>query len=132
MRTTSRFWYLVPLVCVSLGAATIAAQSRATDRVMRQKLAVSQKILEAVVTSRWADLEAGSRELADLTGDPGWAVLKKPEYAQHSKAFRESVEALHEAAARRDLEAAPKAYVAMTLGCVDCHRYLARNRFAHK
>jgi hypothetical protein len=70
--------------------------------------------------------------LEDLTNDPGWAVLKKPEYAQHSNTFREAVRALHSAASKRDLDGTPKAYIAMTLSCVDCHRYLARSRFARE
>jgi hypothetical protein len=53
-----------------------------------------------------------------------------PEYARHSNAFREAVRTLHDAAAKRDLEATPQAYIALTLSCVECHRYLARNRLA--
>jgi len=62
--------------------------------------------------------------------DPAWMVLKKPEYARHSDAFKTAVRALHDAAAKRDLEATPQAYVAVTMSCVECHRYLARNRIA--
>jgi hypothetical protein len=97
---------------------------------MRQKLAHAQKILEAVVTSDWTGLETHSRELERLTNDPRWIVLKFPEYAQHSGEFVRSVQALHTAAAQRDLEKAPNAYVAVTLQCVECHRYLARARIA--
>lgn len=130
MRVRECGWLLVLILCAIAGIATINAQGSATNRVMRKKLTVSQKILEAVVTSRWADLEARSRDLKDLTNEPGWTVLNKPEYLKHSAAFRETVRALHLAAAQRDLEATPKAYVAMTLSCVECHRYLARARFA--
>ena len=130
MRAETRYLLLVPLMVALASAGTTTAQGPATDRVMRKKLEVSQKILEAVVTSRWADLEARSRDLIDLTNDSGWTVLKNPEYAQHSGEFRDTVRALHTAAAARDLEATPKAYVAVTLSCVQCHRYMARNRFA--
>jgi hypothetical protein len=98
--------------------------------VMRQKLVHAQKILEAVVTSDWTTLETHSRELERLTNDPRWMVLKYPEYARHSSAFRQSVQALHTAAAQRDLEKSPKAYIDVTLQCVECHRYLARARIA--
>jgi hypothetical protein len=130
MRMTTRRWSVALMLFAVIDVSVMAAQSRATTRVMQKKLEVSQKILEAVVTSRWAELEARGRDLEDLTNDPGWAVLKKPEYARHSNNFRESVRALHLAASQRDLEATPKAYVAMTLSCVECHRYLARSRFA--
>jgi hypothetical protein len=110
--------------------AQTTAQGPAVDRVMQKKLVVTQKILEAVVTSRWSDLEARSRDLEDLTDDPAWRVLTAPEYATHSNRFRLSVHALHDAAAKRDLEATPKAYINVTLSCIECHRYLARSRIA--
>ncbi len=100
------------------------------NRVMREKLAVTQKILETVVTSEWAALELSSRELERLTDDPRWMALNYPEYGRHSRAFRQAIGALHTAAAQRDLDATPRAYVAVTLQCVECHRYLARARIA--
>ena len=98
--------------------------------VMQDKLVHAQKILEAVVTSDWVSLETHSRELEQLTNDPRWTVLKYPEYAQHSGAFVQAVQALHTAAAQRDLNKTPEAYTAVTMQCVACHRYLARARIA--
>jgi hypothetical protein len=112
--------------------AQLAVQGPAVDRLMQKKLVVTQKILEAVVTSRWSDLEARTRDLEDLTNDPAWRVLTAPEYATHSNRFRLSVRALHDAAAKRDLETTPQAYVNVTLSCIECHRYLARSRIAGK
>ena len=103
-----------------LTVSTAQAQGPGLERVMHKKLEVSQQILEAVVTSRWDA----------LTNTSGWSVLKAPEYARHSDAFRAAVRTLRDAAAKRDLDATPKAYVAMTLSCVECHRYLARVRVA--
>ncbi len=125
-------WRLAVLLFALVHATTTTAQGPAIDRVMRKKLDVSQRILEAVVTSRWSDLEARTRDLEDLTNDPAWLVLTAPEYATHSNAFRKSVRALRDAAAKRDLEATPKAYVAVTLSCIECHRYLARRRIAER
>lgn len=122
----------VLLIGALLSVSAADAQGPGLDRVMRKKLAISQKILEAVVTSRWIPLEAQSKELEALTGDPGWMVLKAPEYAQQSATFRQAVRALREAAVQRDLEATPQAYIALTMSCVQCHRYLARNRLARE
>jgi hypothetical protein len=113
-----------------LNVSATSTQGPALDRLMRKKLDCSQKILEAVVTSRWTDLEARSRELEAFTNDPAWMVLNAPQYARHSEGFREAARTLHAAAARRDMEATPQAYVALTLSCVQCHRFLARNRLA--
>jgi len=117
-------------IIVTMSITTLGSQGPEVNPVMRQKLAHAQKILEAVVTSDWTGLETHSRELERLTNDPRWIVLKFPEYAKHSGEFVRSVQALHTAAAQRDLEKAPNAYVAVTLQCVECHRYLARARIA--
>jgi len=113
---------------VVLGAGP--RQGPELGNVMREKLAYSQKLLAAVVTSDWTSLETNSRELERLTKDPRWLVLNYPEFVRHSSAFRRSLQELHTAAVQRDLETAPTAYVAVTLQCVECHRYLARARIA--
>ena len=126
----NNMWRGAVLICALLNVLPVSGQGLALERLMRKKLVTSQKILEAVVTSDWVSLEEQSRDLEALTNDPAWMVLKKPEYARHSDAFKTAVRALHDAAAKRDLEATPQAYVAVTMSCVECHRYLARNRIA--
>ena len=118
------------MIGVMLGVTASPSQGPELNTVMREKLGHAQKILEAVVTSDWVSLEMHSRELEQLTNDPRWMVLKYPEYARHSAAFVRAVQALHTAAAQRDLEKTPKAYINVTLQCVACHRYLARARIA--
>ena len=125
-------WFVLVLFLAAIGvAARSGGQGPALNNIMREKLGHAQKILEAVVTSDWIALETHSREMERLTHDPRWIVLKHPDYARHSTAFVRAIEDLHRAAAQRDLERAPKAYVAVTLQCVACHRYLARERLAH-
>jgi len=120
----------VAVVALVSGSGVRSMQGPELGSVMRQKLAHSEKILEAVVTSDWTALETHSRELERLTDDPRWTVLKYPEYATHSNAFRGALRDLHLAAAQRDLDKAPLAYNEVTLQCVACHRYLARERMA--
>jgi len=120
---------------LALGAALLSlaaspGQGPELQNLMRQKLVHTQKILEAVVVSDWVGLETHSRQLEEITKDRRWMVLKYPEYARHSAEFVKAIQALHAAAAQRDLEKAPQAYVAVTLECVSCHRYLARERIA--
>lgn len=121
------------MIVVAMSLAGVAAspgQGPGLERVMRQKLAHTQRILEAVVTSDWQALDSESRKLETLTNDPAWAVLKSPEYSKQSIAFRAAIQDLRQAAARRDLDKTAAAYNAMTLRCVDCHRYVARTRIA--
>jgi hypothetical protein len=122
-------WLAVALSAF-VGFAATSSQGPQVNRVMREKLGRAQMILEGVVTSDWVGLETNSRELEQLTNDPRWMVLKYPEYAQQSAAFVRAVQDLRRAAAQRDLEKTPQAYVAVTLKCVECHRYLARARLA--
>jgi len=123
-------WRWLVIGAAGFSMAAEPGQGPALTNVMREKLDHAQKILEAVVTSDWVSLEKQSGELERLTSDPRWTILKYPEYAQHSAAFVRAVQALHAAAVQRDLEKAPQAYVAVTLQCVECHRYLARQRIA--
>jgi hypothetical protein len=123
-------WLAVLGFSAVVGLAASPGQGPEVNNVMREKLVHTQKILEAVVTNDWVGLETHSRELERLTGDHRWTALKYPEYARHSMAFIKAVQTLHLAAAQRDLDGAPKAYVAVTLQCVECHRYLARERIA--
>jgi hypothetical protein len=82
------------------------------------------------MTNDWVGLETHSRDLEQLTNDPRWMALKYPEYARHSSEFIRAVRDLHQAAVQRDSEKAPQAYIALTIKCVECHRYLARVRLA--
>jgi cytochrome c556 len=123
-------WLWVAISCGFVSLAAGPSQGPALASVMHQKLAHAQKLLEAVVTSDWVALESHTRELEQLTLDRRWMALNYPEYAQHGAAFVGAVQALHQAATRRDLEESSKAYVAVTLACVNCHQYLARQRMA--
>ena len=124
-------WLVLLLFSAVIGiVARPGGQGPALNNIMREKLDYAQKMLAAVVTNDWVGLETQSREMERLTRDPRWIVLKSPEYARQSSAFIRAIQDLHLAAAQRDLEAAPKAYVAVTLQCVSCHRYLARERLA--
>jgi len=117
-------------VTMSVAATSSSAQTTALDRLMGQKLQSAQGLLATVVTSNWTEMQRRGEALMRLTNDPAWAVLKGPEYARQSQAFLTATQDLVDAAKRRDLEAAPLAYVSMTLSCVRCHRYVARARIA--
>ena len=122
-------------IAVILFTATLSASAASTPQVrlkqvMQTKLQHAQRILGDVVTSDWAGLEADAAALQRTTHDPAWQVLTTPEYIRHTMVFARAAEDLREAAVRHDLEAAPLAYVSLTLSCVQCHRYVARMRIA--
>jgi hypothetical protein len=123
-----------------IGASAIAALSMSVSadqatpqlsKVMRAKLGHSQAILGAVVTSNWAVLDKESRALALAVRDPAWGfALTEPEYLRQSDAFSRAVQDLIEAGAKRDLEAAANAHIALTASCVRCHVHMTRRRVA--
>ncbi|MEQ1896456.1 MAG: hypothetical protein ABL971_03600 [Vicinamibacterales bacterium] len=116
-------------LCVVV-AMPSSGQTPALKALMREKLSHSQQLLDAVVTSRWVQLEAHAVALRKLTGRPAWMVLQSPEYARQTAIFTRALDDLVEAARRKDLEATPVAYTAMTMSCVQCHRQVARMRMA--
>jgi hypothetical protein len=125
-------WRLIVAVVLigGVAAGVAAAQTVAVSRLMRAKLEHSQQILGAVVTSNWAELQQHSEALQRIAQDPAWSVLTTPEYVRQTTAFLRASEDLVDAAKRRDGEAAPLAYVSLTMSCVQCHRYVARRRIA--
>ena len=122
--------YALALCLLAVAASPSRAQTPATGRVMREKLAHAQKILEAIMTSNYSALEHESAALEQATRSPGWDVLKSPEYRRQSEAFMRATQALQEAAKAHDLDAAIMRYGSMTLACFDCHRYIKNSRIA--
>lgn len=119
-------------VCVlAMSAAAGAGSQTVTTRsVMRDKLIHSQKILEAIMVSNFAELDRETVALLRDTEAPGWAVLNAPEYLKQSEAFRAALRDLREAATARDLDLAATRYAALTLSCYQCHRYVKGARIA--
>jgi hypothetical protein len=127
LKMTIKLGVAVLIVAVSAGSAS-SAQTPLLNKVMRQKLEHAQRILGALVTSDWEQLERHGRELARAAQEPAWAVLKAPEYTQHSQAFLRATDDVIRAAQLRDIEAASRGFVSLSMSCVSCHRYMARSR----
>ena len=129
MKSYIRFVLILGIAVLSGPMAP--AQTPATGRVMREKLAHSQKILEAILTSKFTLLESESTALAAVTELPAWTVLKGPEYQVQSEAFLKALRDLRSAAKERDLDAAAQRYTELTMTCFRCHRYMKDRRLAH-
>jgi len=118
---------MLPLV---VGVRSAVGQTAQTKRVMQQKLAESQQLLGALVTSNWAALNQRAQALQALTKDPGWQVLQTPEFRDYTSAFQRSTQGVTAAAGQRDQRTALTAYNQLVSSCVECHRYIARSRIA--
>jgi hypothetical protein len=99
---------------------------------MRDKLAASNQLLGALVTSNWSALEKQAQRLQALTDQPGWDVMRLPEFSTQTEAFQRANRALIDAAGARDQRMAATAYNGLVTACVECHRYVARLRVAHR
>jgi hypothetical protein len=117
---------------VLLGAVQpfTAGQTLQTERVMREKLDASQQLLAALVTSDWVELERRSRALEALTGEPGWDVMRLPEFYRHTVPFQRALRSMTAAASQRDQPTALTAYTSLVSACVECHQYVGRARIA--
>ena len=111
-------------------APAAPAQTSATGRLMREKLAHTQRILEALTTSNYDLLARESVALSQATNAPAWTVLKMPEYRRYSDEFLRVTEDLAAAAKNRDLDLAAMRFGALTMSCYQCHRYIKNMRLA--
>jgi cytochrome c556 len=126
----SRLRLLVILSVMVASGVEAPAQTAATGRLMQAKLAHSQKILEAILTSDFALLEQESNALGQVTKSPAWSVFYNPEYTRQSGAFLRAIDDLRDAAKGADLDGAASSYVSLTLSCFQCHRYMKNRRIA--
>ena len=122
---------LAALLTQIVAAPSFAAgQSTQTEQVMHQKLEHSGRLLAALVTGDWARLERHGQALQEVTTQPGWDVLRLPEFSKYTNAFQHATEALVTAADERDQRRALAAYNGLVASCVECHRFVARARIA--
>ena len=129
--TTRTRWLAGGILAALMSVSTSADQTAQLNKVMRAKLGHSQAILAAVVTSDWASLDRESRALALSVRDPAWqTALTAPEIRRESDAFTRAVQELIEASAKKDLERAGNAQLALTATCVRCHFEMSRRRIA--
>lgn len=128
MKSPLRLMMILALVVMS--GLEVPAQTPATGRLMRLKLAHSQKILEAILTSDFTLLDRESAALAQTTKSPAWSVLYSPEYIRQSGAFLRAIDDLRDAAKGMDLEGAASSYMSLTLTCFQCHRHMKNKRIA--
>lgn len=117
---------LTLFVAISVAGLSVAfAQSkrnRAAKEFMRDKLELSQRVLEGLATEDYDLIVAKGTKLSAMSKEADWRVFENPDYDQQSVMFRRHVDSLVKAAKGKDLDAATLAYVRVTMSCVDCHK----------
>jgi hypothetical protein len=116
-----------------VGAVTKSAWSQRPADVrdfMRAKLSHSQSVLDGLAREDYGVIANHAQKLSLLSQAANWQVLQTPEYLRHSTDFRKSAEMLLKAAQDENLDGAALSYVAVTLKCVSCHKYVRSVRMA--
>ena len=115
-------------ICFSFLAFGVRAeQPKGTDDVgafMQVKLTHSQAVLEGLTTEDYGQIAKHPQALSLLSMEASWNVLQSPQYAQRSADFRRAVNAMTQAAEKKNLDGATLAFVEVTLKCVECHKYV--------
>jgi tRNA(Met) C34 N-acetyltransferase TmcA len=97
-------------------------RNRAAREFMRDKLELSQQVLEGLATENYDLIISKGTRLSAMSKEADWRVFENPDYDQQSVVFRRHVDSLVKAARDKNLDAATLAYVRMTMSCVDCHK----------
>ena len=118
---------LTVVLVVIVGLAAAVAQSkrnRATKELMREKLELSQRVLEGLATEDYDLIIAKGTRLSAMSKEADWRMFENPDYDLQSAIFRRHVNSLVKAAKDGNLDAATLAYVRVTMSCVDCHKFV--------
>jgi hypothetical protein len=127
----SRNWsFAVALAVAFLGSSALADDPAPLKTFMRAKLDHSKGLLEAITTENYDTMAKESQKLIVLTLAEQWQVLETPDYVQQSLEFRRTAGAIREAAEKKNLDGAALAYVELTMKCVNCHKYIKKQRMA--
>ena len=121
----SKLLILTILIAAAAGLSVALAQtkrSRAAKEFMRDKLELSQRVLEGLATEDYDLIIAKGTRLSAMTKEADWRLFENPDYDQQSVTFRRHVNSLVKAAKDKNLDAATLAYVRVTMSCVDCHK----------
>jgi len=107
-----------------------SAQTARTSRLMREKLLHSQRVLAALTTSDYVLMQRETQALTKITQSPEWSELITSSLRPYTSAFTKALADLTAAADRRDYDAAGTGYTAMTMACIQCHKYVMKSRIA--
>lgn len=114
-------------VALALASGWVQAQDRLSE-FMKAKLTHSEKTLEGLAKGDFELIAKHSQAISLLCVDEQWSVMKTPEYQERSNEFRRNVDAITNAARKKNLEAATLGYVNATLNCVSCHKYVRETK----
>jgi hypothetical protein len=129
-RTRSRLGFALALVLV-VGGTSLSVQGEQPGDLktfMRQKLNLSQKVLEGLTLENYALVAENARAMTELSQNARWRVSPNINYLRLSAEFQDLADELARKAKEKNLDGMSLAYVRLTLNCVKCHEYTRDNR----
>ena len=100
--------------------------------LMQKKLTHAQKLLEGIALGDLNKVGDNAKELALLSKQLEFMVLKTPEYGLHANDFRRALEDIQRSVKQKNLDAATLGYMDLTMSCVRCHKYVREVRIAER
>ncbi|MCA8996715.1 MAG: hypothetical protein KDA80_07015 [Planctomycetaceae bacterium] len=91
---------------------------------MRVKLKASNQILEGLAVEDMELVQSGAQTLSRMSVAEKWRMYNDAMYRQFSSEFQRNTKELQEAAKEGQLDAAALKWVATTMSCIECHRYV--------
>jgi hypothetical protein len=119
---------VVGLFSVAALAGDDPDQSAKLKKLMQRKLQHAQKVLEGVTLKDFDKIAEHAEELAAVSKEAGFRVVRTPKYELYSNEFRRQAESLAQQAKEKNLDGAALSYVELTLNCVKCHKYVRETR----
>jgi cytochrome c556 len=122
-----RLWVtLFVLVAAALVSSRGSGDDQPKDRnvFMKMKLQNAQAVLEGLALNDFKRIEQSAEYLWMLSKKAEFQHRHTPEYKQYSDAFGRNAETIVRMAQEKNLDGAARAYVQMTINCVDCHKHL--------
>ena len=98
-------------------------QERSSQTVMEfraKRRSAMQAILDGMIRGDLQRVNTAAKTMEDYGDRIEW-YLSYPEYEKQAEGFRNSVEALQEAAGRGDGESAKEAVLELERSCIECH-----------
>jgi hypothetical protein len=119
---------VVAVVALTVARPAAAQKPDALRPFMRQKLELSQGLLEGLTREDYALLRRNAEALRRLSEDAQWRVSPNVNYLRLSGEFQARTGEIAAEAADNDLDGATLAYVEMTVTCVKCHRLVREKK----
>lgn len=118
-------------LAVTSGLSIALADNRepgTLQKFMRKKLDSSAVVMEGLALEDHDLIRKGAAELLEMSKSEMWNVLTDEDYRNFNREFRSAVRKLDEAAEQQQLENALLQWNDVTKSCVECHKYVRKQR----